>query len=201
MGILNEGVIHDMPTPPEDPRKLVMIVPEANLATLRSSCNAKALVSLLERIQGKHPGLKPLTTWAREILHPLLVLLSLKPNNVFKVTFERPERRIHALNQANLVCKSVAIFFSSRRPHFDARKPHALDRLDHPVWVHIVDLCQVLREEPFLHIIGEQRGQVISIDILEAYKTKFFGFRIRLQARDLNTLPHKVVVPQLDCQP
>ena len=190
--------LKEVPTSPADPRKLVASIPEALLANLRSKCTAKASVSLLGRIQGKHPGLRALTAWARESLHPSLALLSLKSNNVFEVTFEQPEGRIHALNQADLTCESAAIFFSSWRPHFDAKTPHAEDSLDHPVWVQIVDLCQVLREESFLHIIGEHIGQVISIDNSEAYKAKLFGPRIRLLVRDLNNLPHTVVIPRLD---
>ena len=43
---------------PDSPRKLIATILEAVLATLRSSCAAKAVVSLLSRIHGKHPGLK-----------------------------------------------------------------------------------------------------------------------------------------------
>jgi hypothetical protein len=168
------------------------------LASLRSTCAAKAEVSLLGRIHGKHPGLKNLTAWARDTLHPSLSLLSLKTNNLFEVTFAKPEGRIHALTQADLVCDGAAIFFSSWRPHFDSKAPHAEENLDHPVWVQIVDLCQVLREESFLHIIGEQLGQVISIDNSEAYKAKLFGPRIRLLVRDIHKLPQTVVIPRLD---
>lgn len=184
--------------PPDEPRKLVASIPEELLAQLRSKCSEKASVSLLGRLQGKHPGLRALTAWARETLHPSLVLLSLKTNNVFEVTFEHPEGRLHALNQADLTCESATIFFSSWRPHFDSRNPHAADKLDHPVWVQIVDLCQVLREEAFLQTIGAQIGQVISIDNSEAYKAKLFGPRIRLLVRDLDNLPHTVVIPRLD---
>ena len=173
-------------------------IPADLLASLRTSCENKASVSLLGRIQGKHPGLKTLTAWAWETLHPTLTLLSLKANNVFEVTFGSPEGRTHALNQADLTCESASIFFSSWRPHFDARKPQDTDSLDYPVWVQIVDLCQVLRNEPFLQTIGEQIGQVISIDSSDAYKAKMFGPRIRLLVRDLHTLPQTVVVQRLD---
>ena len=173
-----------------DPRKVVIQIPAALLANLRSQCDNKASVSLLGRIQGKHPGLKALTAWAQETLHPSLALLSLKTNNIFEVTFERPEGRIHALNQADLTCESAAIFFSSWRPHFDANTPQESERLDHPVWMQIVNLCQVLREETFLRTIGEQIGQVISIDSSEVYRAKLFGPRIRLLVRDLDNLPH-----------
>lgn len=57
-----------------------------------------------------------------------------------------------------------------------------------------MDLCQVLREDTFLHTIGAQIGQVNS----EAYKVKLFGPRIRLLVRNLHELPHTVVVPRLD---
>lgn len=153
---------------------------------------------LLGRIQGKQPRLKALTAWARESLHPSLALLSLKANNIFEVTFEKPEGRIHALNQVDLTCESAAIFFSSWRPHFDARVPHDTYRLDHPVWMQVVNLCQVLRDNAFLQTIGEQIGQVISIDNSELYRAKLFGPRIRLLVRDLDTLPHTVVLPWLD---
>lgn len=66
------------------------------------------------------------------------------------------------------------------------------------MWVQFVDLCQVLREESFLHLIGEQRGQVISIDSSEAYRAKLFGPRIGLFVRDLHQLPQTVVIPRLD---
>ena len=182
----------------EDTRKLYATIPAELLANLCSSCEAKTSVSLLGKIQGKHPGLKALTAWARETLHPSLQLLSLKSNNVFVVTFESPEGRIHALNQADLVCESATILFSSWRPHFDLKTTHEADRLDHLVWVQIVDLCQILREDAFLHTIGGQIGQVFSIDNSEAYKAKFFGPRIRLLVRDLDKLPHRMVVPRLD---
>lgn len=131
--------------PSGDPRKLVTTLSTGLLATLRTSCEHKSSVSLLGRIHGKHPGLKTLTAWARETLHPTLSLLSLKANNVFEVTFDSPADRTHALNQADLTCDSASIFFSSWRPHFDAKKPQDTDSLDYPVWVQIVDLCQVLR--------------------------------------------------------
>ena len=155
-------------------------------------------MSLLGRIHGKHPGLKALTVWARDALHSSLSLLSLKTNTLFEVTFSHPEGRIHALTQADLVCETVAISFSSWRPHFDSKAPEAEESLDYPVWVQIVDLCQVLREEWFLKLIGEQMGQVISIDNSEAYRAKLFGPRIRLLVRDLQQLPQTVVIPRLD---
>jgi hypothetical protein len=180
------------------PRKLIANIPEAFLATLQSNCAAKAEVSLLGRIHGKHPGLKALTAWARDTLHPSLSLLSLKNNNLFEVTFSHPEGRIHALTQADLICETAAIFFSSWRPHFDSKAPQAEESLDHLVWVQIVKLCQVLREEPFLKLIGEQIGQVISIDNSERYRSKLFGPRIRLLVQDLHQLPQTVVIPRLD---
>ena len=185
-------------TMPEETRKLIADIPETFLATLTSTCAAKAEVSLLGRIYGKHPGLKALTAWAREKLHPTLSLLSLKTNNLFEVTFSQPEGRIHALTQAELTCDVAAIFFSSWRPHFDFTSSQAADSLDHPIWVQIVDLCQILREEPFLRIIGEQIGKVISIDNSEGYRAKLFGPRIRLMVRDIQQLPQKVVIPRLD---
>ena len=96
---------------PEDPRKLIANILDAVLAALRSTCAAKAEVSLLGRIHGKHPGLKALTAWARDTLHSSLSLLSLKTNNLFEVTFTHPEGRLHALTQADLVCNTAAIFF------------------------------------------------------------------------------------------
>lgn len=192
------GPTSEVNSPPEEPRKLIATIPEAILASLRSTCAAKAEVSLLGRIHGKHPGLKALTAWARDTLHPSLTLLSLKTNNLFEVTFSHSEGRIHALTQADLVCDTAAIFFSSWRPHFDSKAPHAAESLDHPVWVQIVDLCQVLREESFLRLIGEQLGQVISIDSSDAYRAKLFGPRIRLLVRDIHHLPQTVVIPRLD---
>ena len=185
-------------TPQAEPRKLIASIPEAVLAMLRSTCAAKAEVALLGRVQGKHPGLKALTAWARDMLHPSLSLLSLKTNNLFEVTLSQPEGRIHALTRADLVCDTASIFFSSWSPHFDSTAPQAEESLDHPVWVQIVDLCQVLREEFFLRIIGEQIGHVISIDNSDAYRAKLFGPRIRLLVRDLHQLPQTVVIPRLD---
>ena len=59
-------------------------------------------------------------------------------------------------------------------------------------------MCQVLCNDTFLQTIGEQIGQVISIDNSEAYRAKLFGPKIRLLVRDLYTLPHTVVLPRLD---
>lgn len=185
-------------SPAQGTRKLIAKIPEALLATLRNNCTKKASVSVLGSIHGKHPGLKALTAWAREALHPTLELLSLKSNNVFEATFATPEGRTHALNQTDLTCESAAIYFSSWRPHFDPKSTHEADRLDHPVWVQIVDLCQVLREEAFLRTIGAQLGQVISIDSSDAYKAKLFGPRIRLLVRDLTELPQTVIILRLD---
>ena len=56
----------------------------------------------------------------------------------------------------------------------------------------------MLREESFLQLIGEQIGQVISIDNSEAYRAKLFGPRIRLLVRDIRQLPQTVVIPRLD---
>lgn len=176
-------------------RKIVIDVPDDILTNLRTTCAAKANVSLLGRIQGKHPGLKALIAWARDTLHPSFSFLSLKTNNLFEVTFTAPEGRIHALTQTDLMCDTTPISFSSWRPHFDPKAQQAEDQLDYPVWVQIVDLCQILREEPFLRTIGEQMGHVITIDNSEAYRAKLFGPRIRLLVRSLNTLPHTVVRP------
>jgi len=181
-----------------DQRRVVIKVPEALLASMRNQCDKKASVSLLGRIQGKHPGFKALTAWARENLHSSFEFLSIQANNVFEVTFSQPEGRIHALNQTDLMCENVAIFFSSWCPHFDPSLPHATERLDYPVWMQVVNLCQVQRNDAFLHTIGGQIGQVISIDNTEAYRAKLFGPRIRLLVRDLDSLPHTVALPRLD---
>ena len=183
---------------PDKHRKLKVTLSEELLSTLRANCAAKAAVSLFGRVQGKHPGLKALTTWAKATLHPSLSLLSLKAKNLFEVTFDSEEGRIHALSQSELKCGTAAIFFASWRPHFDSKTPQAIAKLDCPVWVQIIDLCQVLREEAFLRAIGEQLGQVIAIDTSEAYKAKLLGPRIRLLVQDLNNLPQSIVIPRLD---
>ena len=180
----------------EQHRKLIASIPEALLSKLRANCKVKTSTSLLGRIQGKHPGLKTLTAWARETLHPSLSLLSLKSNNLFEVAFEHAEGRLHALKQVDLVCDSATIFFSSWKPHVTSRTLQ--EGLDHPVWVQIVNLCQILRDEAFLRTIGEQLGQVIDIDNLEVYKAKLFGPRICLLVQDVNNLPQLVVIPRLD---
>jgi hypothetical protein len=182
----------------QDPRKVNIKIPTAMWDELQSECGTKALVSLLGHIQGKHPGLKALTAWAQKTLHPSFALLSLQANNIFEITFDKPEGRIHALNQADLVCESAAIFLSSWQPHFDAKETQESGSLDHPVWMQVANLCQVLRNEAFLRNIGEQIGQVISIDNSEAYRAKLFGPRVRLLVKDLDNLPHTVVIPRLD---
>jgi hypothetical protein len=196
---------HSMAEPPSedtpqpvDPRKVLVKIPTALFDNLRSKCDTTASVSLLGRIHGKHPGFKALTAWARETLHSSLELLSIKANNIFEVTFEKPEGRIHALNQADLVCESATISFSSWLPYFDANTPQDTDKLDYPVWMQVANLCKVLRDETFLQTVGEQIGQVISIDSSEAYRAKLFGPRIRLLVKDLDTLPHTVIIPRLD---
>ena len=55
---------------PTDPRKVVVTIPAELLANLQAQCDNKALVSLIGCVQGKHPGLKALTAWAQETLHP-----------------------------------------------------------------------------------------------------------------------------------
>ena len=122
------------------------------------------------RIQGKHPGFKALTAWARETLHPSLSMLSLKTNNLFEITFTSPEGRIHALTQTYLICETTTISFSSWRPHFDSKTPQTKDRLDFPIWVQVADLCHVLREDNFLHIIAAHIGHVVAMDTSEAYR-------------------------------
>ena len=179
-------------------RKLVVTVPEELLTTLRTTCAEKAKVSLLGRIQGKHPGLKALTAWARDTLHPSLNLLTLKANNLFEISFSEPEGRIHALTQTELVCDSANISFSSWRPHFDAKTHQAKDQLDFPIWLQIVDLCQILRDDTFLRTIGAHIGQVIAIDSSEAYRAKLFGPRVRILVSEIDKLPHTVVLPRLD---
>lgn len=180
-------------TPPtsktDTPIKLKVAISDELLNTLRANCAAKAAVSLLGRIQGKHPRLKTLMARAKESLHPSLTLLSLKANNLFEVTFDCEEGRLHALRQADLKCDIAAIFFASWRPHFDSRAPHAAAELDCLVWVQMVDLCQILREEAFLRTLGEQLGQVIYIDTSEAYRAKLLGPRIHLLVQDVNNLP------------
>ena len=185
------GPLPELSTPHEEPCKLIANIPDEMLASLRSNCAAKAEVSLIGRIHGKHPGLKALTAWARDTLHQSLLLLSLKANIFFEVTFAHPEGRIHALTQGDLICDIAAIFFSSWRPHLDSKSSLAEESLDHPVWVQIVDLCQVLREESFLRLIGEQIGQVVSIDSSDAYRAKLFGPRIRLLVRNMHQLPRR----------
>ena len=182
-----------------DGDRLVARLSDTLLATLRAHCEKKASISLIGKIYGKHPGLKALKAWARETLHPSLTLLSVNANNAFEVTFDKAEGRIHALKLSDLVCEKASIYFSSWRPHFDPKNPQASDKLDHAIWVQIVDLCQVLREETsFLQEIGEQLGQVISIDNSEAYKSKLYGPRIRILVKDLKALPKTVVIPRLD---
>lgn len=124
--------------------------------------------------------------------------LCLKNNNLFQVTFTHPEGRIHALTLTDLICDTAVVFFSSWTPHFDAKAPHADESLDHPFWVQIVDLCQLLWEEYFLILIGEHIGEVISIDNSEAYRYKLFGPRIRLLVKELHRLPQRVLIPRLD---
>ena len=175
---------------------LVINVPEELLSSLRTSCAEKASVSLLGRIQGKHPGLKALTAWAREVLHPSLSLLTLKANNLFEVTFSSSEGRTHALTQADLICDAASISFSSWKPHANTQQDQ--EQLDSTIWVQVVDLCHILREENFLRTIGEHIGQVIAIDNSELYRAKLFGPRIRLLVKDLNSLPRKIAIPRLD---
>ena len=189
---------HTEATQPTTERKLVVNIPEELLKSLRSSCAEKSNVALLGRIQGKHPGLKALTAWARATLHPSLAFLSLKANNLFEITFSTPEGRIHALTQADLVCESASISFSSWRPHFDSRTQRATEQLDFPIWMQIVDLCQILRDEALLRTVGEHIGQVIAIDNSEAYRAKLFGPRVRLLVNNLDDLPQSVVLPRLD---
>ena len=183
---------------PNTERKLVVNLPEELLTSLRSSCAEKASFSLLGRIQGKHPGLKALTAWARETLHPSLALLSLKAHNLFEVTFHSTEGRIHALTQAELVCEHASIHFSSWRPHYDSRTAQGNDQLDFPIWMQIIDLCQILRDEALLRAVGEHIGQVIAVDTSEAYRAKLFGPRVRLLVKNIDDLPHTVVLPRLD---
>lgn len=173
-------------------------VPEEILSAMRASCAEKASVSLLGRIQGKHPGLKALTAWARDTLHPTLSLLALKTNNLFEVTFSSTEGRTHALTQSDLICEAASISFSSWKPHYDAKTQQEQDQLDFPIWMQVVDLCHVMRKESFLRNIGEHIGQVIAIDNLELYRAKLFGPRIRVMVKDLNKLPRNIAVPRLD---
>ena len=67
--------INRRPTQDTD-RKIIINVPEDLLNSLQTTCAEKANVSMLGRIQGKHPGLKALMAWARDTLHPSLVLLT-----------------------------------------------------------------------------------------------------------------------------
>ena len=174
--------------------EIVVTLPEDILISLRSSCAEKASVSLIGYIQGKHPGHKALTAWARDNLHPSLSYIALKANKVFEITFSSPEGRIHALTQNELVCESANISFSSWKPQFDS----STHQPDFPIWVQVVDLCQVLRNETILRTIGGYIGQVIAIDNSEAYRTKLFGPRIRILARDIERLPNTVVLPRID---
>lgn len=83
------------------------------------------LLTILGRIQGKHPGLKALIARAWETLHPSLALLSFKAINLFEVTFNLSEGMIHVLTQADLTCETTTISFSNWWPHFDTKSPHA----------------------------------------------------------------------------
>ena len=179
-------------------RKVVVTVPEALLTSLRTTCAEKDKVSLLGRIQGKHPGLKALTAWARDTLHPTLTLLSLKANNLFEISFSDPEGRVHALTQTELTCETATISFSSWRLHYAVNNNQDNEQLDFPVWLQIVDLSQILRNDTFLRTIGAHIGQVIAIDNSEAYRAKLFGPRIRILVSDINNLPQSVVLPRID---
>ena len=181
---------------PED--RVVVTLSETLLTSLKTACAETAKVTLLGRIQGKHPGLKALTAWARATLHPSLSSLYLKANNHFEVSFSTPEGRIHALTQTELLCDKATINFASWKPHIDANTPQAQDRLNFPIWLQISDLSQILRGEKFLREVGEHIGQVIAIDNSEAYRTKLFGPRIRLLVHDLDKLPRTVAIPRLD---
>ena len=96
---------------------------------------------------------------------------------------------MHALTQADLTCEAANTTFSSWQPDFDAKTPQDHDQLDYPIWLQVVDLCQIMREESFLRTIGEHIGQVIAIDNSEGYRAKLFGPRIRILVKDLNNLP------------
>jgi hypothetical protein len=183
------------PTQPNKARKLSVQLPEELLSSLRTTCAQKANLTLIGRIQGKHPGHKALTAWARDTLHSSFECLSVKTNNLFEVTFSTPEGRIHAFTQSELICASAYITFSSWRPHLDTR---ARQTQDFPIWLQIVDLCQILRDETFLRTIGGYIGQVIAIDNSEAYRTKLYGPRVRLLVRDLESLPQTLEIPRLD---
>ena len=178
--------------------KVVVTLPEELLTNLRTTCAEKAKVALLGRIQGKHPGQKALTAWARENLHSSLILFSVQANNLFEVTFSQLEGRLHALTQTEIVCETATIFFSSWNPHFDSKTPLEQDQLDFAIWLQIANLSQVLREEATLRAIGEHIGQVVAIDNSEAYQAKLFGPRIRILVRDLDNLPRTAVLPRLD---
>lgn len=142
------AVVHsseqETPNSTTDTRNLVVSLADELLTSLRSTCAAKVEVSLLGRINGKPPGLRALTPWARESLHPSLALLSLKTKNLFEVTFIAHEGRTHALTQNDLTCETALISFSSWGPHFDSKRLQVEDSLDFPIWVQIVDLCQFL---------------------------------------------------------
>jgi hypothetical protein len=180
-------------TPPD--RRVKITVPEELLTSLRTTCAEKAKVSLLGRIQGKHPGHKALTAWARDTLHPSLTLLATKPNKLFEISFSEPEGKIHALTQTDLICDTAVITFSSWKLHYTA---HTQQQLDFPIWLQVVDLCHVLRDDTLLRTIGAHIGQVITVDNSEAYSTKLYGPRIRLLVRDINNLPLTILLPRLD---
>ena len=137
-------------------RKVVINVLEELLNSIRTTCAEKANVSLLGRIQGKHPGLKALTAWAWETLHTSLVLLTLKTNNLFEITFNSTEGQTHALTQTDLSCEATTITFSSWRPHFNAKTQQEHEQLDHPIWLQVVDLCQFLRKDSFLRYTSRE---------------------------------------------
>ena len=189
---------HPSMNPTQEDDCVVINVPEEQLASMRKDCADQASISLLGRIQGKHPGLKALTAWARDTLHPSFTMLSMKSNNLFEVIFSSTEGRTHALTQADLTCETASIIFSSWQPHFDARISQDQDQLDFPIWMQVADLCQIMRRESFLRTIGEHIGQVIAIDNSELYRAKLFGPRIRLLVNDLNNLPKTIKVPRLD---
>ena len=103
----------------------MIVVSDELLQSLRTTCAAKANLSLLGGIQGKHPGLKTLTAWARDTLDHSLAFLSLEANNLFEVIFSHLEGRLHALTRTELTCEATPIFFSNLRPHIDSKTPLA----------------------------------------------------------------------------
>ena len=67
--------------------------------------------------------------------------------------------------------------------------------LKYLVWIQIQGLGKHLRNEKCLSILAAKLGKVLKVEILETYRVKTAGYRVKILRRSIHDLPTSMIIP------